>query len=290
MVLVISVLIRAFSHCDCLTQPARPRLHAEPIFSARSVFAGADRIPAADCGLGALILFRSKRSSRREHPAAFRFARISECHAWHGASASAYSWSVSASITVRVGLIPILGVPQPPFNDEFSYCSQATLSLTAGSPIPRIPCGSISRASTSSSAPPTCRCIHLRKASCLPPANCLVNPWIGQVLVTALMCSALCWMLQAWRASGLGTTWSRAGCAPLGHSQLLDEYLLVCLASRHWPARWCLGPGPVCASVSESRRCAVGGGTGDLSQQPSLRRFCLQPARGRGNAVVARAK
>ena len=39
-----------------------------------------------------------------------------------------------------------------------------------------------------------------------PPAEGVVlaagerlgHPWIGQLLVTALMCSALCWMLQGW--------------------------------------------------------------------------------------------
>ena len=111
-------------------------------------------------------------------------------------------------IVLRLAILPLFPVPLPFVPDDFSFLL-ACDTFAHGRLANPTPAMWTHFESIHITMQPTYQSMYFPGQGLLLAAGQVIlgNPWIGLLIVSALMCAALCWMLQAW----LPPTWALLG-------------------------------------------------------------------------------
>lgn len=111
-------------------------------------------------------------------------------------------------LLLRLAILPFCPIPNPIVPDDFSFLLAAD-TFAHGRLANQTPVMWTHFESIHISMQPTYMSMYFPAQGLVLAAGqvLLGNPWFGQLLINALMCAAICWMLQAW----LPATWAFLG-------------------------------------------------------------------------------
>ncbi len=105
----------------------------------------------------------------------------------------------SAALLLRLAILPLCPIPQPFVHDDFSFLLAANTFASGRLANPTPPMWTHFESFHITMQPTYMSMYFPAQGLVLAAGKVLAgHPWFGLLVVTALMCSAICWMLQAW--------------------------------------------------------------------------------------------